>query len=99
MKQNPDGKTVAATDLLAPGIGEIIGGSQREDDIKVLQDKMKKLGLNEEDYWWYLDLRKYGSVPHAGFGLGFERAMMYITGMQNIRDVLPFPRTPKNCEF
>ena len=99
MKQNPDGKTVAATDLLAPGIGEIIGGSQREDNLEVLQEKMKKLGLNEEDYWWYLDLRKYGSVPHAGFGLGFERAMMYITGMQNIRDVLPFPRTPKNCEF
>ncbi len=99
MKQNPDGKTVAATDLLAPGIGEIIGGSQREDNLEVLQDKMKKLGLDEKDYWWYLDLRKYGSVPHAGFGLGFERAMMYITGMQNIRDVLPFPRTPKNCEF
>ena len=99
MKQNPDGKTVAAADLLAPGIGEIIGGSQREDDLKVLQDKMKTLGLNEEDYWWYLDLRRYGSVPHAGFGLGFERAMMYITGMQNIRDVIPFPRTPKNCEF
>ena len=99
MKQNPDGKTVAAADLLAPGIGEIIGGSQREDDIKVLQEKMKTLGLNEKDYWWYLDLRKYGSVPHAGFGLGFERAMMYLTGMQNIRDVIPFPRTPKNCEF
>ena len=99
MKQNPDGKTVAATDLLAPGIGEIIGGSQREDNLNVLQEKMKKLGLDEKDYWWYLDLRKYGSVPHAGFGLGFERAMMYITGMQNIRDVLPFPRTPKNCEF
>ena len=99
MKQNPDGKTVAATDLLAPGIGEIIGGSQREDNLEVLQEKMKKLGLDEKDYWWYLDLRKYGSVPHAGFGLGFERAMMYITGMQNIRDVLPFPRTPKNCEF
>lgn len=99
MKQNPDGKTVAATDLLAPGIGEIIGGSQREDNLEVLQGKMKKLGLDEKDYWWYLDLRKYGSVPHAGFGLGFERAMMYITGMQNIRDVLPFPRTPKNCEF
>ena len=99
MKQNPDGKTVAAADLLAPGIGEIIGGSQREDDIKILQEKMKTLGLNEEDYWWYLDLRKYGSVPHAGFGLGFERAMMYLTGMQNIRDVIPFPRTPKNCEF
>lgn len=99
MKQNPDGKTVAATDLLAPGIGEIIGGSQREDNLTVLQEKMKTLGLDEKDYWWYLDLRKYGSVPHAGFGLGFERAMMYITGMQNIRDVLPFPRTPKNCEF
>ena len=99
MKQNPDGKTVAATDLLAPGIGEIIGGSQREDNLEVLQEKMKKLGLDEKDYCWYLDLRKYGSVPHAGFGLGFERAMMYITGMQNIRDVLPFPRTPKNCEF
>lgn len=99
MKQNPDGKTVAATDLLAPGIGEIIGGSQREDSLEILQEKIKTLGLNEEDYWWYLDLRKYGSVPHAGFGLGFERLMMYITGMQNIRDVLPFPRTPKNCEF
>lgn len=99
MKQNPDGKTVAATDLLAPGIGEIIGGSQREDNLELLQNKMKQLGLNEEDYWWYLDLRKYGSVPHAGFGLGFERAMMYITGIQNIRDVIPFPRTPKNCEF
>ena len=99
MKQNPDGKTVAASDLLAPGIGEIIGGSQREDDLKVLQEKMKTLGLKEEDYWWYLDLRRYGSVPHSGFGLGFERAMMYITGMQNIRDVIPFPRTPKNCEF
>lgn len=99
MKQNPDGKTVAATDLLAPGIGEIIGGSQREDSLEILQNKIKTLGLNEEDYWWYLDLRKYGSVPHAGFGLGFERLMMYITGMQNIRDVLPFPRTPKNCEF
>lgn len=99
MKQNPDGKTVAATDLLAPGIGEIIGGSQREDNLKILQDKIKTLGLKEKDYWWYLDLRKYGSVPHAGFGLGFERVMMYITGMQNIRDVIPFPRTPKNCEF
>ena len=99
MKQNPDGKTVAATDLLAPGIGEIIGGSQREDSLEILQNKIKTLGLSEEDYWWYLDLRKYGSVPHAGFGLGFERLMMYITGMQNIRDVLPFPRTPKNCEF
>ena len=99
MKQNPDGKTVAATDLLAPGIGEIIGGSQREDNLDILQEKMKKLGLQEKDYWWYLDLRKYGSAPHSGFGLGFERLMMYITGMGNIRDVIPFPRTPKNCEF
>ena len=99
MKLNPDGKTVAATDLLAPGIGEIIGGSQREDDLEVLKKKIKELGMKEEDYWWYLDLRRYGSVPHAGFGLGFERAMMYITGMGNIRDVIPFPRTPNNCEF
>lgn len=99
MKQNPDGKTVAAADLLVPGIGEIIGGSQREDDLEKLQNKMKELKLKEEDYWWYLDLRKYGSVVHSGFGLGFERMMMYLTGMQNIRDVIPFPRTPKNCEF
>ena len=99
MKLNPDGKTVAASDLLAPGIGEIIGGSQREDDLEILKQKIKDLNMDEQDYWWYLDLRKYGSVPHAGFGLGFERLMMYITGMQNIRDVIPFPRTPKNCEF
>ena len=99
MKQNPDGKTVAATDLLVPGIGEIIGGSQREDDFDKLKSRIKELGLNEEDYWWYLDLRRYGSCVHSGFGLGFERMMMYLTGMQNIRDVLPFPRTPKNCEF
>ena len=99
MKQNSDGKTVAAADLLAPGIGEIIGGSQREDNLDILQEKMRKLELNEKDYWWYLDLRKYGSAPHSGFGLGFERLMMYITGMGNIRDVIPFPRTPKNCEF
>lgn len=99
MKLNPDGKTVAASDLLAPGIGEIIGGSQREDNLEILQNKIKELNMDEKDYWWYLDLRKYGSVPHSGFGLGFERLMMYITGMQNIRDVIPFPRTPKNCEF
>lgn len=99
MKLNSDGKTVAATDLLAPGIGEIIGGSQREDSLEILQNKIKELNMDEQDYWWYLDLRKYGSVPHSGFGLGFERLMMYITGMQNIRDVIPFPRTPKNCEF
>ena len=99
MKLNPDGKTVAATDLLVPGIGEIIGGSQREDDFEKLSARINELGLRKEDYWWYLDLRRYGGCPHAGFGLGFERMMMYLTGMQNIRDVLPFPRTPKNCEF
>lgn len=99
MKQNPDGKTVAAADLLVPGIGELIGGSQREEDIEKLRERMKELNLNEEDYWWYLDLRRFGSSEHSGFGLGFERMMMYLTGMQNIRDVIPFPRTPKNCEF
>ncbi len=99
MKQNSDGKTVAAADLLVPGIGELIGGSQREEDIEKLRARMKELNLNEEDYWWYLDLRRFGSSKHAGFGLGFERMMMYLTGMQNIRDVIPFPRTPKNCEF
>ena len=99
MKQNSDGKTVAATDLLVPGIGEIIGGSQREDDFEKLDKRLEELGLNKEDYWWYMDLRRYGSCVHSGFGLGFERMMMYLTGMQNIRDVLPFPRTPKNCEF
>ena len=100
MKQNPDGKTVAAADLLVPGIGEIIGGSQREEDYNKLLNKMKELGrITQEEYNWYLDLRKYGSIVHSGFGLGFERAIMYLTGMQNIRDVIPFPRTPGNCEF
>ena len=99
MKQNMDGKTVAASDLLVPGIGELIGGSQREEDIEKLKLRMKELKLDEKDYWWYLDIRRYGSAEHSGFGLGFERMMMYITGMQNIRDVIPFPRTPKNCEF
>lgn len=99
MKQNDDGKTVAATDLLVPGIGELIGGSQREEDIEKLKARMQELNLDEKDYWWYLDLRRFGSSKHAGFGLGFERMMMYLTGMQNIRDVIPFPRTPKNCEF
>lgn len=99
MKQNPDGKTVAAADLLAPGIGEIIGGSQREENLEKLEKRMNDLGLNKEDYWWYLDLRRFGSVTHSGFGLGFERLIMYITGMGNIRDVIPFPRTPNNCEF
>lgn len=99
MKENPDGKTVAACDLLVPGIGEIIGGSQREDDFAKLNARLKELGLCEEDYSWYMDLRRYGSCVHSGFGLGFERMMMYLTGMQNIRDVLPFPRTPNNCDF
>ena len=99
MKLNPDNKTVAASDMLVPGIGELIGGSQREDDFEKLTARMNELEMDQTNYWWYLDLRKYGSVPHAGFGLGFERMMMYITGMQNIRDVIPYPRTPKNCEF
>ena len=99
MKLNKDGKTVRAVDLLAPGIGEIVGGSQREDDYNILLDKINEMGLKEKDYWWYLDLRKYGSVPHSGFGLGFDRMLMYITGMTNIRDVIPFPRTNKNLEF
>ena len=99
MKLNDDGKTVAAADLLVPGIGEIIGGSQREDDFDKLHDRIIELGLAEEDYYWYMDLRKYGSCVHSGFGLGFERMMMYLTGMQNIRDVIPFPRTPNNCDF
>ena len=99
MKLNPDGKTVAAVDVLVPGIGEIIGGSQREENYDVLVNRMNELGLNPEDYSWYLDLRKYGTNKHAGFGLGFERAVMYITGMQNIRDVLPFPRTVGTAEF
>ena len=99
MKLNPDGKTVAATDLLVPGIGEIIGGSQREEDYNKLLTRMKELDMPLDAYNWYLDLRKYGSCVHSGFGLGFERAIMYLTGMQNIRDVIPFPRTPKNCEF
>ena len=99
MKLNPDEKTVAAADLLVPGIGEIIGGSQREDDFEKLDARIKELGLAEDDYYWYMDLRKYGSCVHSGFGLGFERMMMYLTGMQNIRDVIPFPRTPNNCDF
>lgn len=99
MKLNPDGKTVAAMDCLVPGIGEIIGGSQREDDYNVLLSRMNELGLKEEDYGFYLDLRKYGTVAHAGFGLGFERAIMYMTGMSNIRDVVPFPRTVNNCKL
>ncbi len=99
MKLNPDGKTVAAMDCLVPGIGEIIGGSQREDDYDKLVARMNELGLNPEDYDFYLDLRKYGTARHAGFGLGFERCVMYLTGMSNIRDVVPFPRTVKNCDI
>ena len=99
MKLNPDGKTVAAVDCLVPGIGEIIGGSQREDDYEKLLARINELGLKEEDYSFYLDLRKYGSARHAGFGLGFERCVMYLTGMSNIRDVIPFPRTVNNCEL
>ncbi len=99
MKQNADNKTVRACDLLMPGIGEVTGGSQREDDYNKLVNRIKEMGLNEQDYWWYLNLRKYGSVEHSGFGMGFERFLMYITGVSNIRDVSLFPRTPKNCEF
>ena len=99
MKLNPDGRTVAACDCLVPGIGEIVGGSQREDDLETLERRMEELGLEKEAYAFYLDLRRYGSVRHAGFGLGFERMIMYLTGMENIRDVLPFPRTVGNCEL
>ncbi len=99
MRQNADGKTVAAADLLVPGVGEICGGSQREERMDLLTARMAELGLQEKDYWWYLDLRKYGGVKHSGFGLGFERLIMYLTGMQNIRDVIPFPRTTGSAEF
>ena len=99
MKLNEDGKTVRAMDVLAPRLGEIIGGSERESRLDVLKARMAELGLDEKDYWWYLELRKYGSVPHAGFGLGFERAVQYVTGMQNIRDVIPYPRAAKQADF
>ncbi|CAJ0994394.1 MULTISPECIES: asparagine--tRNA ligase [Sodalis] len=99
MRMNDDGKTVAAMDVLAPGIGEIIGGSQREERLDRLDARLEEMGLNKEDYWWYRDLRRYGTVPHAGFGLGFERLIVYVTGMQNIRDVIPFPRSPRNANF
>ena len=99
MKQNEDGKTVAAMDVLAPGIGEIIGGSQREDDLTKLDARMDELGLNKDSYWWYRDLRRYGSVPHSGFGLGFERLIVYITGVGNIREAIPFPRAAHSAEF
>lgn len=99
MRENEDKKTVAAMDLLVPGVGEIVGGSQREERLEVLEAKIDALGLNKDDYWWYLELRKYGGVKHSGFGLGFERAIMYLTGMKNIRDVIAFPRTPGTAEF
>ncbi len=99
MRLNDDGKTVAAMDLLVPGVGEIIGGSQREERLDLLEERMAELGLNKEDYWWYLDLRRYGGATHSGFGLGFERLILYVTGMANIRDVLPFPRTTGSADF
>jgi len=99
MRQNDDRKTVAAMDILAPGIGEIVGGSQREERLEVLQERMREMNIPEEELYWYLDTRKFGSVPHAGFGLGFERLILFVTGMTNIRDVIPFPRFPKNAEF
>ena len=99
MRLNDDGKTVAAMDLLVPGVGEIIGGSQREERLDILVKRIEEMGLSQEDYWWYLDLRRFGGTHHAGFGLGFERLVMYITGISNIRDVLPFPRTTGSAEF
>ena len=99
MRMNEDGKTVAAMDILAPGIGEIIGGSQREERLEQLDARMDQMGLNKEDYSWYRDLRRYGTVPHAGFGLGFERLVSYVTGVGNVRDVIAFPRTPGNADF
>ena len=99
MRVNDDEKTVRAMDVLVPGVGEIIGGSQREERLEVLEARMKEQGLEPEQYWWYLDLRRYGTVPHAGFGLGLERVVQFVTGMANIRDVIPFPRTPGNAEF
>ena len=99
MRLNDDGKTVRAMDVLFPGIGEIVGGSQREERYDVLVEKMKALDIEEEELWWYLDLRKFGTAVHSGFGLGFERLVQFATGMSNIRDVIPFPRTPQNAEF
>ena len=99
MKQNKDGKTVKAMDVLFPGIGEIIGGSQREEDFNKLLQKIKEMKIDEKELWWYLDLRKFGTVPHSGFGLGFERLIQFSTGMKNIRDVIPYPRTPQNASF
>ena len=99
MRQNDDGKTVGAMDILFPGIGEIVGGSQREERLDKLTQRMKEMDIPEDELWWYLDTRKFGTAPHSGFGLGFERLMLFVTGMGNIRDVIPFPRTPDNAEF
>jgi asparaginyl-tRNA synthetase len=99
MKQNDDGKTVRAMDVLFPKIGEIIGGSQREENLEALTSRMKEMDVPQEEMWWYIDTRKFGTAPHSGFGLGFERLLLFVTGMSNIRDVIPFPRTPNNCEF
>jgi len=99
MRQNDDGKTVAAMDILAPGIGEIVGGSQREERLEKLETRMGEMNIPSKELWWYLDTRRFGTVPHAGFGLGFERMVQFVTGMTNIRDVIAFPRTPKNAEF
>jgi len=96
---NDDNKTVAAMDLLVPGVGELVGGSQREERLDMLEKRLEEMNLSKEDYWWYLELRKYGGTVHSGFGIGFERLLMFITGMENIRDVIPFPRTPKSAEF
>ena len=99
MRRNDDDKTVRAMDILFPGIGEIVGGSQREERLDILEKRMIEMQINSEELWWYLDLRRYGSVPHSGFGLGFERLVQFVTGMNNIRDVIPFPRTPQNASF
>ena len=99
MRQNEDDKTVAAMDILMPGIGEVIGGSQREERLDVLHKRMKEMNISRKELWWYLETRKFGTTPHGGFGLGLERLVQFITGMHNIRDVIPFPRTPKNIEF
>jgi asparaginyl-tRNA synthetase len=99
MKENPDGKTVRAMDILFPKIGEIVGGSQREENLEILRKKIVEMDMSEENLDWYLDTRRFGTAPHSGFGLGFERLLLFITGMANIRDVIPFPRTPKSAEF
>ena len=99
MRRNDDDKTVRAMDILFPGIGEIVGGSQREERLDILEKRMIEMQVNSKELWWYLDLRRFGSVPHSGFGLGFERLVQFVTGMNNIRDVIPFPRTPQNASF